>query len=277
MIVKPLKKALSAPRNDGTLHFSQHLQHDRHTALYKALGYPTTDLPWGRIFPLVQGTGIHETIHATMASLYPKYLPEKAITANDERLEYEWGGTADAYVNIDGDLWLLDYKTISGAGVEFLDNKPKEDHVWQVSAYYHFGPKAKGIRSGVLYLPSSPNYRKHWAEPVLYEFEPIEYETLLDRMLEVEEACNDYEIRGVLPPPPDGEYKWKKKGKKFELVYRPHYTTMFCPWAPLADDPCNCSEDKMRVIAHYKDGEMEYDAKDAHIIKMMGGPDGFDS
>ena len=276
MIVKPLKKALSAPRNDGLLHFSQHLQNDRHTAIYKSIGYPEANLPWGRIFPLVQGTGIHEIVHSTMADIYPKYMPERFIAGNDPSLEFEWGGTADAYVEIDGDVWLVDYKTISGAGVEFLNDKPKEDHVWQVSAYYHFGPSQK-VRTGVLYLPSSPNYRKSWAEPVLYEFEPLTYDVLLERMLEVEDACKDYWTKGILPPALDGDYKWKKKGKKFELVYRPHYTTMFCPWASLADDPCNCSDDKTRVIANYKDGEMDYDAKDAHIIKMIGGPDGFDT
>ena len=276
MIVKPLKKALSASRNDGILHFSQHLQNDRHTAIYKSIGYPEANLPWGRIFPLVQGTGIHEIIHSTMASIYPKYMPERFIAGNDPGLEFEWGGTADAYVEIDGDVWLMDYKTISGAGVEFLNDKPKDDHVWQVSAYYHFGP-SQNVRTGILYLPSSPNYRKSWAEPVLYEFEPLTYDTLLERMLEVEDACKAYWTKGILPAPLDGEHKWKKKGKKFELVYRPHYTSMFCPWASLSDDPCNCSDDKIRVIASYKDGKMEYDAKDAHIIKMIGGPDGFDS
>jgi len=42
----------------------------------------------------------------------PRFLAVEAMVCS---LRYEYGGTADAFVDIDGEIWLLDYKT--GAGV----------------------------------------------------------------------------------------------------------------------------------------------------------------
>lgn len=276
MIIKDLKRALSEPRNDEILHFSQHLQHDRHTAIYMRYGYPAADLPWGRMFPLVQGTGIHETLHATMKKLYPKYVPEHTIKAKDKALQYDWTGTADAYVEIDGQVWLLDYKTISGAGMSFLGEDPKPEHVLQVSAYYHFGP-TQNCKTAVLYLPTSPGYSKDWSEPVFLQFEPVSKWELVERMRKVEEAIFEYEDHETLPDPPNGEWAWKKRGKTYKLEYRPHYTTMFCPWASTHDDPCGCSNETSHTAATYKDGDLTIiDGYDI-IVEEMGVPDEHDA
>lgn len=271
-LVEDLKRKLSEPRNDKRLHFSQHLQHDRHTAIYMEYGYPQVDQPWGRIFPLVQGTGVHEAVHNVMAKMYPKYVPEREIIAKDKRLEWEWTGTADAYVEIDNEVWLLDYKTISGAGMMFLTDEPKPEHVLQVSAYYHFGP-TQDCKTGVLYLPSTSNYSKVWDEPRFIPFDPIDKHTLLERMQEVEAAYWEYTEHGVLPDSPEGTWSWKKRGKTHKLEYRPHYTTMFCPWASLADDPCGCSMEKSMIVATYKDGDLTVDDEYAIMVEKIGLPD----
>lgn len=271
-LVEDLKRRLSEPRNDERLHFSQHLQHDRHTAIYMEYGYPNVDQPWGRIFPLVQGTGVHESIHATMAKMYPKYVPEREIIAADKTLEFEWAGTADAYVEINNVVYLLDYKTISGAGMSFLEDTPKPEHIFQVSAYYHFGP-TQNCQPAVLYLPSSPDYTKKWAEPRFITFEPISKTSLLERMKEVEDAIWEYKEHLVLPDPPEGTWSWKKRGKTYRLEYRPHYTTMFCPWASLTDDPCGCSLEKSMTVATYKDGDLTVDDEYAIMVEKIGLPD----
>lgn len=271
-LVDDLKRRLSEPRNDEKLHFSQHLQHDRHTVIYMEYGYPHVDQPWGRIFPLVQGTGVHETVHTMMAKMYEKYVPEREIVAKDKRLEFEWTGTADAYVEIDNEVWLIDYKTISGAGMMFLDAVPKPEHILQVSAYYHFGP-TQACKTGVLYLPSSPNYSKAWDEPVFLPFDPIDKSTLVDRMKEVEEAIWEYKEHSVLPDTPEGTWSWKKRGKAYRLEYRPHYTTMFCPWASLSDDPCGCSLEKSMTVATYKNGDLTVDEEYAIMVEKIGLPD----
>jgi hypothetical protein len=271
-LVNNLKDALSEPRNDGILHFSQHLQHDRHTVLYMEYGYPKVVQAWGRVFPLVQGTGVHETVHTIMSGLYPKYVPEFEIRADDS-FQFSWGGTADAYVeDHDGSVWLIDYKTISGPGVEFLEDEPKEDHIWQVSAYYHFGP-TQACKTGVLYLPSSAGYKRDWAEPRFLPFEPLERDTLINRMLSIEEAISLYRTDNILPEYPEGSYSWKKKGKKYELLYRPHYTSMFCPWASLDDDPCKCSNQTQKIVAKWSDDTLDIEAGYDIIVETIGLPD----
>jgi hypothetical protein len=43
---------------------------------------------------------------------HPRFIAVEAMVCSER---YEYGGTADAFVEIDGEIWLLDYKT--GAGV----------------------------------------------------------------------------------------------------------------------------------------------------------------
>jgi len=273
VIVENLKAFLSAPRNDDRLHFSQHLQHDRHAVLYHAYGYPSTVPAWGRMFPLIQGTGVHETIHHAMKSLYPKYKPEYEIIAEHSKLKYRWGGTADAYVEIDDTMWLLDYKTISGPGMMFLGDYPKPDHVWQVSAYYHFGP-TQNVKTAVLYLPSTSDYKNRWEEPRFLEFKPHAKTAVLTRMREVETSIENWKRSGILPEGPSGKWQWKKKGRSqtWSLIYKPHYTTMFCPWGGLYDDPCGCSMEETITAGTFKDGDLKIDKKYAIIIDEIGLP-----
>lgn len=267
-----LKQHWASPRNDGMLHFSQHLQHDRHAVLAYTHGYPSVELPWSRVFPLVQGTGIHDLIHQAMDSLFDKYQPEVWIGPYHTDLGHTWVGTADAYVEIDGQAWLLDYKTISGPGALFLDGKPKDEHILQVSAYYHFGPM-QNCKTAVVYFPTGPDYHKRWQEPMFLPFEPMHRVDVHERMVSVENAIFTAIETGVLPDAPKGEYVWKKQGKTWKLIYRPHYTTMFCPWGSLIDDPCGCSQDEGKLIATYKDKIMSFSAEYATIVEQVGLPD----
>lgn len=276
-LLDSLKESLSAPRNDGMLHFSQHLQHDRHAAIYMKYGYPQTAPAWGRLFPLVQGTGVHETIHTHMSKICEQYLPEHEIFVKSG-LQYQWTGSVDAFAKYDNDYWLLDYKTISGAGMFFLGDEPKPDHVWQVSAYHAFRPESKqSWRTAVIYLPSSPDYKRNWEEPRMIEFTPYSREKIIERMQEVEEHITLYAETGFLPPGPSPSWRWRAKGKTWHLEQRPHYTSMFCPWGSLADDPCGCSEQELISIARLKDDKLTiedgYDIIVEQVIADIGVPD----
>ena len=279
-LIDALKASLSEPRNDGVLHFSQHLQHDRHTVLYMAHGYPSVVPSWGRLFPLVQGTGVHETLHDHMRKICKTYLAEYPISVTNSipNQRYVWGGTVDAFAEIEDQHWILDYKTISGPGMLFLEDAPKPDHVLQVSAYNAFKPD--GIvdhwRAAVMYFPSSSDYKNNWHEPRFVEFEPISKQDIIKRMVEVEDAIDQYKANSLLPDAPEGTYTWKKKPRTkkvtYELLYRPHYTTLFCPWASLVDDPCGCSEDKSKVIATFCDDELNFDDEYGIIVEKIGVP-----
>lgn len=273
-LISGLKAALSAPRNDNTLHFSQHLQHDRHTAIYHVYGYPTVNQPWGNLFPLVQGTGVHNTIHEIMPTVegVEEYTPEYTVTAPKEDFKYQWGGTVDAIMRYYNEDWIVDYKTISGAGMSFLDGEVKPEHKLQVSAYKAFLPD-NNFTTGILYLPSSPDYKRKWAEPVFMAFDAFTRAQVYARMLNVEKAIDLYRHSGELPDEPSGEYVWKTKYKYWQLVYKPHYTSMFCPWASLHDDPCGCSKATYKVVAEYKKGTLTIEEGYDTIVEEMGMPD----
>ena len=252
-----IKQHVNAPRNDGILHYSSHIQNDRHTACYWKHGYPETswDKPWMNTLPLLQGTAIHEELHRIMEDQGFPYAPEIEIRRNETM--YPWGGTVDAYLeDEDGSVVLLDYKTISGTSFGFL-NGPKPEHVWQVSAYYHYGmPHVDKV--GILYLPTTADYKRRWPEPVFYEVDPVSREEMDVRIAHVEEHIDVYDQAGWLPMWPEGERSWKenKRSKCWEWWYKPHYSTMYCPWKDAEFDPCGCSEDRAEKI-----GVIDYDGK----------------
>lgn len=244
-LISNIKYETNSPRNDNLLHFSTHLQHDRHTAIYMQHSYPedTWDRPWMNTLPLFQGTAIHEQLHKIMADKYLEYKPEVPVWGNKD-FQYVWTGTADAYIHDHDDKhWLIDYKTISGTSFEYLDGA-KPEHVLQISAYYHFNVDEKPDKCAILYLPTTPDYRRRWPEPTLIEVVPMSKTDLYHRMHTVEHAIEKYAKLGELPQPPKGEYKWKKnaKEKRWDLWWWPHYTSMFCPWKGQKEDPCGCSK-----------------------------------
>ena len=254
-LIDIIKAKVVQPRNDGVLHFSSHLANDRHTVLGYSYGIPSSVKPWANTLPLLQGSGIHEYIHSILSKCDElRYMPEKPIWAGREyEFMYQWGGTADAYVQESSsrDVWLIDYKTISGTSLEFLDG-PKKEHVLQVSAYYHFGPKFDNMRAGILYLPTGPNYKRQWSEPVFYEIMPLDKDFLVERIREIESAISkfDFNDESTVPAVEPGEYKWKKikKDNCWEVSYHPHYSYLFCPWKDMSVDVCGCSTLKVRVV-----------------------------
>jgi len=254
-LIDDIKGVVNAPRNDGMLHFSSHLQHDRHTCVYWKYGYPedTWNKPWMNTFPLLQGTAIHEELHRIMQSYDTPYASEIQILKEDTK--YPWTGTIDAYTEDDnGNVVLLDYKTISGASYSFLDG-PKPEHIMQVSAYYHYG--MPGVNSvGILYLPTTADYKRRWHEPVYFEVTPLSKETVDNRIAQVEEYIDVYMSDNWLPPWPEGERYWKenKREKRFEWWYKPHYSTLYCPWRYNVHDLCGCSEDRSERL-----GVVDYD------------------
>lgn len=274
-LIENIKYETNKARNDGLLHFSTHLQHDRHTAIYHKHGYPenTWDKPWMNTLPLLQGTAIHDYIHNIMKDKYTVYDAEVPISGSD-KLGYAWTGTADAYVvDDDGVFWLLDYKTISGTSFEYLDGA-KPEHILQISAYYHFHYHPKHgypKKCAIVYLPTTPDYRRRWPEPVIIEVDPIPWMDLYHRMNTVEFHIKRYATTGELPQPPKGEYKWKqnKKENHWELWWYPHYSSLFCPWKGQEEDPCGCSKFTRYVVGTWsvRDGVDYNEDSDGQILE----------
>jgi hypothetical protein len=206
------------------------------------------DRPWMNTFPLMQGTAIHEYIHTIFHNKDDiKYISEQPIFVEDRA--YPWKGTADAYIETEDEVWLIDYKTASGVSLSFM-NEAKPEHILQVSAYYHYGIPIPNLRVGILYLPSSPDYKRRWEEPRFYEIQPISKTVIDNRMAEIEDAISTYISTGVLPYPLPGEEIWKqnKRNKTMEKWWRPHYSNQFCPWKNQEVDMCECSIEKAEVM-----------------------------
>lgn len=267
-LIDAIKQATLEPRNDKLLHFSSHLTHNRHTALYWWYGYPANyDQPWASTLPLLQGNAIHNEIHRIMEDKHKPYVSEQLIAPYDDNFKYPWCGTADAYTEDEkGNVCLVDYKTISGAGMTFLD-QPKPEHVLQVSCYYHFNV-VRVDRVGILYLPTSMDYVRRWHEPVYFDVTPVPKEDLVKIIGGVESDISIYHSTRMLPDWPEGEYLWKenKRNKNWELNYRPHYSTFYCPWKVLGeDDPCGCSKDKPMKIGTWNPKTDECDGDEDTI------------
>ena len=249
-LIDTIKWEVNRPRVDEYLHFSTDLQNPRHTCISWVHGYPMVDRPWMNTFPLLQGTAIHEYIHTVMHNNEEwTYVSEQPIVV-DHR-DFPWAGTVDAYLdNPDGETWLIDYKTASGVSLSFME-EAKPEHVLQVSAYYHYGIAIPNLRVGILYLPSSPDYKRRWEEPRFYEIQPLSMDEVTQRMQSVEESIITYLDDGeTLPAPLIGDNVWKqnKRNKTWELWYKPHYSSMFCPWRGLDNDPCGCSTLKPELM-----------------------------
>ena len=283
-LIDIIKAKVVEPRNDGVLHFSSHLTNPRHTVLGYFYGIPNTTKPWANTLPLLQGSGVHDYIHSLLSKCNElRYMPEKPIHVGKEyEFKHQWSGTADAYVqeSSSSDIWLIDYKTISGTSLEFLDG-PKREHVLQVSAYYHFGPKFDNMRAGILYLPTGPNYKRQWSEPVFYEIMPLDKDFLLERMREVERSMHLFQMKNILPDVERGEYKWKKikKDNCWEVSYHPHYSYLFCPWKGEDEDVCGCSTLKVRVVGRVSMTNDYISGDKEELLKANWYPDsvgGFD-
>lgn len=248
-LIDTIKSNVNSPRNDNKLHFSTDLQNPRHTCISRVHGYPIVDRPWMNTFPLLQGTAIHEYLHAIMHNnLDWNYASEQEI--NYLHKGFLWTGTVDAYLtNPDEETWLIDYKTASGVSLSFM-NEAKPEHVLQVSAYYHYGIALPNLRVGILYLPSSPDYKRRWEEPRFYEIQPLSMDEITARMTRIERYITQYEHDGTLPDPLMGENVWKhnKRNKNWELWYKPHYSSMFCPWKDQEVDLCGCSTQKPELM-----------------------------
>lgn len=248
-LIDVIKQEVNSPRVDKNLHFSTDLQNPRHTCIAWVHGYPEVNRPWMNTFPLLQGTAVHEYIHTVIHDNENwNYASEQPIVVND--FDYPWVGTADAYLdNPEGETWLVDYKTASGVSLSFM-NAPKPEHVLQVSAYYHYGISLPNLRVGILYLPSSPDYKRRWEEPRFYEIEPLSKDEIDARMRRIEYYISCYVAHGDLPEPLKGDTSWKhkKREKVWELWYKPHYSSMFCPWKDQEIDLCGCSTQKAKLM-----------------------------
>lgn len=174
-----------------------------------------------------------------------------------------WTGTADfLFFDPSNEAWVLaDLKTTKGESYRYLrDGGAKEQHIWQVSAYWH-ALVEMGLpmldRFAVIYLPKNNTTDKHEKVDVLVtDVKPLDEDLVYGVMEERWEATEKYldacfDMPGTtntpkwinehLAPVQERLQKmwWSAKIGGWEVKLAPHWSAAYCDFE---DDLCDCSE-----------------------------------
>lgn len=203
----------------------------------------------------------------------------------DRWLPTGWAGTAD-WIQWSSEyraFVLGDLKTIKPEGMRWIEQGGiKEEHMWQVSAYWH-ALKKMGLplvkAFNVYYLPMQPLIGEPNLEPLLLEAKPLEEEVILPVMESRWVATRDYlnewaETSGKMKWPnneiPPGQYlnsklapvqerrqviRWNKPMGVFDVKLEPHWSADYCPFP---DELCDCRHGKREKIGHFSATETAY-------------------
>jgi hypothetical protein len=268
---------------DGLLHASGDLLGSLRHAQLRLAGAPTIASEIVSDIRLMTGTMWHTWVGE---SLERKGIPVMREVKLDRWLPEGWSGTADL-IFFDPDLQgyvLVDLKTIKGEGMRWiLKEGAKEEHLWQVSAYWHalydMGlPMVKGF--AVVYWPMNDTSDKdERIEPSVQECDPLPKELVWGVMADRWKAGQEYLDSGELPVKnaatayahdlagleawitdklaPEQErvqkFFWDGKKQVFDLKLVPHWSAQFCPYD---EELCACSQQGTTKIGHFTlDGE----------------------
>lgn len=252
---------------DGMLHPSGDILGSLRHSQLRAAGAPTVGSDFVNDIVLMTGTMWHKWIGERLIALGLPHMQEVNLTP---WLPEGWAGTADLLVwNPELQAFVLvDLKTIKGDGIKFVRaDGPKEEHIHQVSSYYHACVKAGFPMAGtcaIWYLPKDAGLRADAnAEPLLLEFEPLNAKGLHKEMEARWRATKAY-LDSLPPAPaehadfvtsalaPEQEriqqlYLDKKTGL-YDVLLKPHWSTRYCPFP---EDICGCSLQGQTKIGTY--------------------------
>jgi hypothetical protein len=247
----------------------------RHAQL-TAAGAPTIESPIAAQMPLLIGTRIHEWLGAALEA---EGIPVMREVKLAQWLPEGWSGTADfLFYDPSKEAWVLaDLKTSKGESYKFIrDGGAKDEHLWQVSAYWHalveMGlPMVNGF--GVVYLPKNDTTDKNeQVTVVVAECTPLPREQVWEQMEarwaatkayleslldpeEIDAAEEDYDgmvyVTSKLAPVQERVQKmwWQAKTETWDVKLVPHWSADYCPFP---NELCDCSEQGTTKIGHFR-------------------------
>lgn len=266
---------------DGLLHASGDLLGSLRHAQLRIAGAPTIESEIVSDIRLMTGTMWHSWVGESLVRAGVMFAQEVKLAP---WLPEGWSGTADwVFYDDTYRAWVLgDLKTIKGEGMKWvLKEGAKEEHLWQMSAYWHALydrglPMVKGF--GVLYWPmNDTTERDELIEPRVMECEPLPRDLVYGVMADRWEATKVY-LRAVrneeqrwshetgehpdnyptddlylndrLAPEMSRVQKLYLDGKKnqWDVKLVPHWSAAYCPY-PV--ELCGCSEQGTTKIGHY--------------------------
>ncbi len=250
--------------HDGLLHASSDLVGSlRHTQL-RFVGAPTVERPLVDDIRLKTGWMWHDHIGNLLVRAGVPFMAEVNLTP---WMPQGWSGTADwLFWHPEYEGFVLgDLKTSKGEAIKWKERDGmSEEHLWQLSAYWHALIEA-GFpmldHLAVMYLPLNNVYKEDDPEPTIIESKPLSSDRVYERMNERYEACVEYEAEWAALP--DGDYicdslapimervqklVWDYKAKHWNVVLVPHWLSDFCPYD---NSLCDCSEQGTTKIGHW--------------------------
>lgn len=254
---------------DGLLHPSGDLLGSLRHSMLRAAGAPARARPIAQDIRLLHGTLWHDWFHQVLEMNGIRHENEVNLT---EFMPAGWTGTADwVFWHPQYEAWVLgDLKTTKGEAMYWLGRKgAKDEHIWQLSAYWHAlvasgRPMVKGF--GIMYWPMNDDFSAQIAvEPTVYECDPIPEDVIYGVMNERWGATQFYieevkgwtdkatgapaYINGALAPVQDRVQKlsWNKLQACWDVKLVPHWSAAFCDYP----DFCDCSTQGTTKIGHW--------------------------
>jgi hypothetical protein len=277
-LTEVLYKELTKRREpSGKLRCSSELLGPLRHAQLRLAGAPTIESELVSEIRLKTGTMWHEFFNDVLCKNGLTFMQEINVTP---WLPEGWGGVADWL------FWheqhrafaLADLKSIKGEGIKWIKDGVKDDHLWQLSSYYHAlvdarFPMIEGF--SVFYLPMNDTTdRREQVEPVVADCVPLPRDEVFG-LMEERWACTSayldslpdpkiYDRRNalineLLAPPMERVQKctWDKTKSVWNVSFVPHWSTNYCPYP---DELCDCSTQGVTKIGEHTvvDGELRY-------------------
>lgn len=255
--------------NDGLLHASSHLIGSLRHAQLDVAGAPRVESQFVSDVRMETGTMWHRRIQQALVKEGIPFMQEVNLTP---WMPKGWGGTADLLIWAPGagaegrgGFVLRDIKTTKGEAIKFrMSEGASEEHIWQISSYYHAAVRMglPMIREcGIYYLPMNDTREKYdIVEPIEVVFEPLAWDVIRRQMEDRNRATEEYVaslpfapgegpvfednlglyLTRALAPVQERILKpyYSKRDAKWELKLSPHWSTMFCPFP---DELCDCN------------------------------------
>lgn len=212
---------------------------------------------------LLIGTLVHRWLEQQMTESEWDGIEFRCEVDMTPGLPMGWAGTADVLIGQFGDgvlsepeFTLMDFKTIAGSGLGFIDlNVPKREQHYQVSAYFH-AAEAMGYRMApkvcIVHIPVSAAQYKEIESPIEQWMTPLPRNVVFGEMKRRSQMLKRYLAGEKDLPQPMARVQATRFNKRLNLtehIEKDHWMTRFCD-SPL----CRCGGGRVEVISYDDSG-----------------------